>query len=218
MYGGREALPDDHKFRGQRGRVRARYRRPQLGRGTEKTGETSQRKTNLQLASGAFSCKGAPFTPAGERTKKAPSRGGRTGSNGQQHPVVIDCEVLRNGVLVAPLRVSYALLGEWALFRRCQGSLPRYGDLETQTPTHVEPDTRPIPLELPTSGLCGAVRSILRIGRDTSARESPSPKTGPLHDRTGNRIGGYPASSGGGRKRPRSGAYHQANAPPFRGF
>ena len=25
---GREALPDDHKFRGQRGRVRARYRRP----------------------------------------------------------------------------------------------------------------------------------------------------------------------------------------------
>ena len=124
----------------------------------------------------------------------------------------------RNGVLVAPLRVSYALLGEWALFRRCQGSLPRYGDLETQTPTHVEPDTRPIPLELPTSGLCGAVRSILRIGRDTSARESPSPKTGPLHYRTGNRIGGYPASSGGGRKRPRSGAYHQANAPPFRGF
>ena len=36
MYGGREALPDDHKFRGRRGRVRARYRRPQLGRGTEK--------------------------------------------------------------------------------------------------------------------------------------------------------------------------------------
>jgi hypothetical protein len=95
MYGGREALPDDHKFRGQRGRVRARYRRPQLGRGTEKIGETSQRKTNLQLASGAFSCKVAPFTPAGERTKKAPSRGGRTGSNGQQHPVVIDCEVLQ---------------------------------------------------------------------------------------------------------------------------
>ncbi len=89
MYGGREALPDDHKLRGQRGRARARYRRPQLGRGTEKTGETSQRKTKLQLASGAFSCKVAPFTPAGERTKKAPSRGGRTGSNGQQHPVVI---------------------------------------------------------------------------------------------------------------------------------
>ena len=95
MHGGREALPDDHKFRGQRGRVRARYRRPQLGRGTEKIGETSQRKTNLQLASGAFSCRVAPFTPAGERTKKAPSRGGRTGSNGQQHPVVIDCEVLQ---------------------------------------------------------------------------------------------------------------------------
>jgi hypothetical protein len=95
MYDGREALPDDHKFRGQRGRVRARYRRPQLGRGSEKIGETSQRKTNLQLASGAFSCKVAPFTPAGERTKKAPSRGGRTGSNGQQHPVVIDCEVLQ---------------------------------------------------------------------------------------------------------------------------
>ena len=95
MYGGREALPNEHKFRGQRGRVRARYRRPQLGRGTEKIGETSQRKTNLQLASGAFSCKVAPFTPAGERTKKAPSRGVRTGSNGQQHPVVIDCEVLQ---------------------------------------------------------------------------------------------------------------------------
>jgi hypothetical protein len=95
MYGGREALPDDHKFRGQRGRVCARYRRPQLGRGTEKIGETSQRKTNLQLASGGFSCEVAPFTPAGERTKKAPSRGGRTGSNGQQHPVVIDCEVLQ---------------------------------------------------------------------------------------------------------------------------
>ena len=95
MYGGREALPDDHKFRGQRGRVRARYRRPQLGRGSEKIGETSQRKTNLQLASGAFFCKVAPFTPAGERTKKAPWRGGRTGSNGQQHPVVIDCEVLQ---------------------------------------------------------------------------------------------------------------------------
>src|SRR5258708_3391037 len=95
MYGGREAVPDDQKFRGQRGRVRARYRRPQLGRGSEKIGETSQRKTNLQLASGAFSCKVASFTPAGERTKKAPSRGGRTGSNGQQHPVVIDCEVLQ---------------------------------------------------------------------------------------------------------------------------
>jgi hypothetical protein len=95
MYEGRKALPDDHKFRGQRGRVRARYRRPQLGRGSEKIGETSQRKTNLQLASGAFSCKVAPFTPAGQRTKKAPSRGGRTGSNGQQHPVVIDCEVLQ---------------------------------------------------------------------------------------------------------------------------
>ena len=71
------------------------YRRPQLGRGTEKIGETSQRKTNLQLASGAFSSKVAPFKPSGERTKKAPSRGGRTGSNGQQHPVVIDCEVLQ---------------------------------------------------------------------------------------------------------------------------
>ena len=67
----------------------------QLGRGTEKIGETSQRKTNLQLASGAFFCKVAPFTPAGERTKKAPSRGGRTGSNGQWHPVAIDCEVLK---------------------------------------------------------------------------------------------------------------------------
>src|SRR3984957_6372224 len=55
-------------------------------------------------ASRAFSCKVAPFTPAGERTKKAPSRGGRTGSNGQQHPVVIDCEVLQK--LVAPLRVT----------------------------------------------------------------------------------------------------------------
>jgi len=91
----RETRPLFHKFRGRRGRVRARYRRPQLGRGTEKPGETSQRKTNLELASGAFSCKVAPFTPAGKRTKKAPSRGGRTGSNGQQHPVVIDCEVLR---------------------------------------------------------------------------------------------------------------------------
>ena len=95
MYGGREALPDDRKFRGQRGRVRARDRRFQLGRRTEKIGETPQRKTNLQLASGAFSCKVAPFTPAGERTKKAPSRGGCTGNNGQQHPVVIDCEVLQ---------------------------------------------------------------------------------------------------------------------------
>ena len=44
---------------------------------------------------GAFSRKVAPFTPAGERTKKAPSRGGRTGSNSQQRPVVIDCEVLQ---------------------------------------------------------------------------------------------------------------------------
>ena len=114
MYDGREALPDDHKFRGQRGRVRARYRRPQLGRGSEKIGETSQRKTNLQLASGAFSCKVAPFTPAGERTKKAPSRGGRTGSNGQQHPVVIDCEVLqkRRSRCTTPgeLRATRALL------------------------------------------------------------------------------------------------------------
>src|ERR1700734_1391532 len=95
MYDGREALPDDHKFRGQRGRVRARYRRPQLDRGSEKIGETSLRKTTLQRASGAFSCKVAPFTPASERTKKAPSRVGRTGSNAQQHPVVIDCEVLQ---------------------------------------------------------------------------------------------------------------------------
>ena len=111
MYGGREALPDDHKFRGQRGRVRARYRRPQLGRGTEKISETSQRKTNLQLASGAFSCKVAPFTPAGERTKKAPSRGGRTGSNGQQHPVVIDCEVLQERRSCAERSAAFSLIG-----------------------------------------------------------------------------------------------------------
>ena len=31
------------------------------GRGIENIGETSQRKTNLQLVSGAFSCKVAPF-------------------------------------------------------------------------------------------------------------------------------------------------------------
>jgi hypothetical protein len=115
MYGGREALPDDHKFRGRRGRVRARYRRPQLGRGTEKTGGTSQRKTNLQLASGAFSYKVAPFTPAGERTKKAPSRGGRTGSNGQQHPVVIDCEVLqkRRSRCTTPGELRATRTGGW---------------------------------------------------------------------------------------------------------
>ena len=77
MYGGREALPDDHTFRGPRGRVRALCRHPQLGCGTEKTGEPSQRKTNPQLASGAFSCRVTPFTAAGERTKKALSRGGR---------------------------------------------------------------------------------------------------------------------------------------------
>ena len=118
MYGGREALPDDHKFRGQRGRVRARYRRPQLGRGTEKIGETSQRKTNLQLASGAFSCKVAPFTPAGERTKKAPSRGGRTGSNGQQHPVVIDCEVLQKR------RSRCTTPGELRATRKLPGQIP----------------------------------------------------------------------------------------------
>jgi hypothetical protein len=41
------------------------------------------RKTNLKLASGGFSCKVAPFTPADERTKKAPSRRGRTSSDGQ---------------------------------------------------------------------------------------------------------------------------------------
>jgi hypothetical protein len=57
MYGGREALPDDHKFRGQRGRVRARYRCPQLGRGTEKTGETSQRKTTCNSPPGHFPVK-----------------------------------------------------------------------------------------------------------------------------------------------------------------
>jgi hypothetical protein len=105
MYGGREAFPDDHKFRGQRGRVRARYRCLQLGCGT-----------NLQLASGAFSCKVAPFTPAGERTKKAPSRGGRTGSNGQQHPVVIDCEVLQKRRSRCSTPVSYALLVQGADF------------------------------------------------------------------------------------------------------
>ena len=48
----------------------------------------------------------APFTPAGERTKKAASRGGRTGSNGQQHPVLIGLKFSRNGFLGAPLRVT----------------------------------------------------------------------------------------------------------------
>jgi hypothetical protein len=92
MCRGREALLMTTNSEVSEGESAPRYRRPQLGRGTEKTGETSQRKTNLQLASGTFSCKIAPFTPAGERTKKAPPRGGRTGSNGQQHPMVIDCE------------------------------------------------------------------------------------------------------------------------------
>jgi len=49
MYGGREALPGDHKFRGQRGRVRARYRRPQLGRGTEKIGEAAKDQPTTRL-------------------------------------------------------------------------------------------------------------------------------------------------------------------------
>ena len=48
-----------------------------VGRGTEKIGETSQRKTNLQLASGAFSCKVAPFTPAGDEDLDGP-RAART--------------------------------------------------------------------------------------------------------------------------------------------
>ena len=141
MYGGREALPDDHKFRGQRGRVRARYRRPQLGRGTEKIGETSQRKTNLQLASGAFSCKVAPFTPAGERTKKAPSRGGRTGSNGQQHPVVIDCEVLQKR------RSRCTTSGE---LRAIRTGRPR-GTSDSR-PWYMFPTIRPAPSEAVTQG------------------------------------------------------------------
>src|SRR5271168_2217031 len=121
---------------GRRGRVRARYRRPQLGRGSEKISETSQRKTNLQLAFGAFSCKVAPFTPAGERTKKAPSRGGRTGSNGQQHPVVIDCEVLpkRRSRCTTPgeLRATRKLVGKE--LKRAAGHLFPQGRI--QTPVH----------------------------------------------------------------------------------
>ena len=54
MYGGREALPDDHKFRGQRGRVRARYRRPQLGRWTEKIGETYSERPTYNSPTGHF--------------------------------------------------------------------------------------------------------------------------------------------------------------------
>src|SRR5277367_4304808 len=70
-----------------------------------------------------FSCKVAPFTPAGERTKKAPSRGGRTGSNGQQHPVVIDCEVLqkRRSRCTAP--------GELRAVRRMPPEFRRLGPL-----------------------------------------------------------------------------------------
>jgi hypothetical protein len=83
------------------------------GHASAPSGETSQRKTNLQLASGAFSCK-----VAGERTKKAPLRGGRTGSNGQQHPVVIDCEVLqkRRSRCTTPgeLRATRRLLAHYA--------------------------------------------------------------------------------------------------------
>ena len=65
-------FPHDHKFRGHRGRVRALYRRPQLGRGTEKIGETSQRKANLQLAAGAFSClfrRSVPGNPQSQNRK-----------------------------------------------------------------------------------------------------------------------------------------------------
>lgn len=108
MYDGREALPDDHKFRGQRGRVRARYRRPQLGRGSEKIGETSQRKTNLQLASGAFSCKVAPFTPAGEPRRKLHRAVDAQVATANSIPWSSTAKFSRNGVLAAPLRVSYA--------------------------------------------------------------------------------------------------------------
>ncbi len=107
MYGGREALPDDHKFRGQRGRVRARYRRPQLGRGTEKIGETSQRKTNLQLASGAFSCKLRRSRRQVSARRKLHRAVDAQVAMANSIPWSSTAKFSRNGVLVALTRHSY---------------------------------------------------------------------------------------------------------------
>lgn len=108
MYGGREALPDDHKFRGQRGRVRARYRRPQLGRGTEKIGETSQRKTNLQLASGHFLVKLRRSRRQVSARRKLHRAVDAQVATANSIPWSSTAKFSRNGVLVAPLRVSFA--------------------------------------------------------------------------------------------------------------
>src|SRR5215467_9598644 len=97
-------FPDDHKFRGQRGRFRARYRRPQLGRGTEKIGETSQRTTNLQLASGAFSCKVALSRRQVSARRKLHRTVDAQAATANSIPLSSTAKFSRNGVLVAPLR------------------------------------------------------------------------------------------------------------------
>ncbi len=94
---------DDHKVRGRRGRVRvtsvvngAAGLKNQARRHSERpTCNSPPGHFPVKLRRSRRHRTSPSGVPAGERTKKAPSRGGRTGSNGQQHPVVIDCEVLR---------------------------------------------------------------------------------------------------------------------------
>ena len=106
MYGGREALPDDHKFRGQRGRVRARYRRPQLGRGSEKIGETSQRKTNLKPPPGHFLVKLRRSRRQVSARRKLHRAVDAQVATANSIPWSSTAKFSRNGVLVAPLRVT----------------------------------------------------------------------------------------------------------------
>jgi hypothetical protein len=120
MYGGREALPDDHKLRGQRGRVRARYRRPQLGRGTERIGETP-----------TYNSPPRHFLVKLRRSRRQVSARRKLHravdaqvATANSIPWSSTAKFSRNGVLVAPLRVSHALLGPERISRRVADDSP----------------------------------------------------------------------------------------------
>src|ERR1700733_539400 len=99
--------------------------------------------------------------------RKAPSRGGRTGRNAQQHPVVIDCEVLQKR------RSRCTTPGELRVTRRLprfppRGQEVRIADIKNglETSIHVVLPDRP-PVHLPWT------RTPFR-GRDPQQRLNPT--------------------------------------------
>ena len=114
MYGGREALPDDHKFRCQRGRVRARYRRPHWAAGLKKQARRHSERPTDNSPPGHVLVKLRRSRRQVSARRKLHRAVDAQVATANSIPWSSTAKFSRNGVLVAPLRVSYSLTGNYA--------------------------------------------------------------------------------------------------------